>query len=223
MVNTAVGESKEVIDEKPASPPVAPQERFNAFELASRLMMGTLNPLISGNTGDVIRRETRFMANGKPQEVLDKIVAVLKEEKADPRAKPNELEVGHFFSFFSIFFLNFFSLSPSDQMLHPNQQGSPHLLRHHQPHCCCDTLHGRIPTWQRRRSQVQRVLQRNSREAQRHCHQEIISSTSAQMKIKKKQHQQQKKNDLTANFLRKQSAIRAFFFLKNKLKQQKKS
>jgi len=73
--------------------PVQPQQQaytLNAFDLASRMMTGYFNPLVSGgfiNNGTPrnkqdsnqvsIRRETRFIARGDKQTVLEKIKSVL--------------------------------------------------------------------------------------------------------------------------------------------------
>lgn len=100
MVKTAVKDSSElVIETKEPESTLAPVESFNAFELASRLMMGTLNPLVQKNQDSLIRRETRFMAVGTAKEVLNKLVEILKVEKCDPKVKTNELEIKCFTHF----------------------------------------------------------------------------------------------------------------------------
>jgi serine/threonine protein kinase len=64
---------------------------LNAFDLASRLMMGSMNPLMS-NTAVKIRRETRFMASGQQKQVEDELVRVLSEMKGNPERKNKEIK-----------------------------------------------------------------------------------------------------------------------------------
>jgi len=65
---------------------------FNAFELASKLMLGTLNPLMSV-TSTVIRRETRFMASESPEKLAKTIGTVLKDSGATlAKSKTDEIK-----------------------------------------------------------------------------------------------------------------------------------
>eukprot|EP00761_Pharyngomonas_kirbyi_P008524 gb/GECH01008536.1/.p1 GENE.gb/GECH01008536.1/~~gb/GECH01008536.1/.p1 ORF type:complete len:428 (+),score=109.33 gb/GECH01008536.1/:1-1284(+) len=86
QIKTAVNDTKEEVvssESSTAASPIQP-ESFNAFELASRLMMGTLNPLVSSEQS-VIRRETCFFA--EPTDLMDKLIDLLKKLKADPKKK----------------------------------------------------------------------------------------------------------------------------------------
>ncbi len=65
---------------------------LNAFDLASRLMMGSMNPLMS-NTAVKIRRETRFMASGVQKTVEDELIKVLGEMKANPERNVKNKEI----------------------------------------------------------------------------------------------------------------------------------
>jgi serine/threonine protein kinase len=62
---------------------------LNAFDLASRLMMGSMNPLMS-STAVKIRRETRFMASGQQKQVEDELIRVLSEMKGNPERTKNK-------------------------------------------------------------------------------------------------------------------------------------
>lgn len=67
-----------------------PIRKLNAFSLASKLMMGYVNPLVSP-TAPKIRRETVFMAKGEGKEVQDRLVAELKKQNANPTVKNQEV------------------------------------------------------------------------------------------------------------------------------------
>lgn len=89
LIETAVNETKEedvgssASSGSSSSSSIQP-ESFNAFELASKLMMGTLNPLMNKEQS-VIRRETCFFAD--PTDIIPKLTALLKQLKADPKPK----------------------------------------------------------------------------------------------------------------------------------------
>ena len=63
---------------------------LNAFDLASMLMMGSMNPLMSSDASVKIKRQTRFMAKGKKQECQTAIVSKLDKMKAKPTTKGDD-------------------------------------------------------------------------------------------------------------------------------------
>jgi len=63
---------------------------LNAFDLASMLMMGSMNPLMSSDASVKIRRETRFMAKGKKEEAKQAIINKLDQLKAKPTTKGDD-------------------------------------------------------------------------------------------------------------------------------------
>jgi len=67
-------------------------KELNAFDLASRLMMGSMNPLMS-NTAVKIRRETRFMASGTQKQVEDEMMKILAQMKANPEHNTKNKEI----------------------------------------------------------------------------------------------------------------------------------
>lgn len=70
---------------------------MNAFDLASKLMMGAVNPLISPTSN--IRRETTFMANGDKKSIMDRLVTELTKLKAHPEAKGRDVSCYKFIQF----------------------------------------------------------------------------------------------------------------------------
>jgi hypothetical protein len=62
---------------------------MNAFDLASKLMMGAVNPLISPTSN--IRRETTFMANGDKKTIIERLVKELNALHAHPEAKGRDV------------------------------------------------------------------------------------------------------------------------------------
>jgi hypothetical protein len=67
-----------------------PIRKLNAFSLASKLMMGYVNPLVSSTAK--IRRETCFMAKGEGKEVQARLVKELKNQNANPTIKNQEIK-----------------------------------------------------------------------------------------------------------------------------------
>lgn len=86
---------KETAGEEESNEPVGGGNttgELNAFDLASRLMMGSMNPLMS-NTAVKIRRETRFMASGAQKNVEEELIKVLGEMKANPERNVKNKEI----------------------------------------------------------------------------------------------------------------------------------
>jgi serine/threonine protein kinase len=63
---------------------------LTAFELASRLVMGSLSPLLAKS--QIVRRNTQFIANGSTQQVTDRLQAYLQKLNANPSATKNGLK-----------------------------------------------------------------------------------------------------------------------------------
>jgi serine/threonine protein kinase len=63
---------------------------LTAFELASRLVMGSLSPLLAKN--QIVRRNTQFIANGGPEQVTERLQAYLTKLNANPSAAKNGLK-----------------------------------------------------------------------------------------------------------------------------------
>jgi len=68
------------------------QGELNAFDLMSRLLMDSMNPLMT-NAPVKIRRETRFMAQGQQKQVEDELIRVLTEMKANPENNAKNKEI----------------------------------------------------------------------------------------------------------------------------------
>jgi serine/threonine protein kinase len=66
-------------------------KQLNAFDLASALMSGTMNNLVSSEPAN-IRRETTFIAKGNATTVLSALTDSLKKESANPIEKNSELK-----------------------------------------------------------------------------------------------------------------------------------
>lgn len=62
---------------------------LNAFDLASKLMAGAINPLMSGVK---IRRETRFIATGNAETVRSELNERLTKMNANPSERNNEIK-----------------------------------------------------------------------------------------------------------------------------------
>jgi serine/threonine protein kinase len=95
MINSAVVETKESESTPSTSTSINPHatrtKQLNAFELASTLMRGTMNSLVSSEKVN-IRRETRFMAQGNADTVLTVLREKLKQMNANPTEKNSELK-----------------------------------------------------------------------------------------------------------------------------------
>jgi len=92
MIDNAVSETKE--QEPTASDHSQPAQKIkqlNAFDLASALMSGTMNQLVSSEKVS-IRRETRFMAQGAASVVLTAMEKILVQMGAHPSEKNGELK-----------------------------------------------------------------------------------------------------------------------------------
>ncbi|KAL9650469.1 hypothetical protein ABK040_004692 [Willaertia magna] len=77
-----------------SSQPTTPKAgTLNAFDLASILMAGSMNPLISKGSEEQVkfRRQTRFMAKGNKDQVQTEICKRLEEVKAKPSIKGEEI------------------------------------------------------------------------------------------------------------------------------------
>jgi serine/threonine protein kinase len=90
MVKESIKQEKdENLDEKDSSKKEI--RNLNAFDLASRLMMGAVNPLIS--SAAKIRRETIFMANGTMKDLKERFMKELLVMQANPQSKENSNEI----------------------------------------------------------------------------------------------------------------------------------
>ena len=65
--------------------------KLNAFDLASALMSGTINQLVSSEPAS-IRRETKFIAQGSATAVLPALASILKELSANPIEKSTDIK-----------------------------------------------------------------------------------------------------------------------------------
>eukprot|EP00993_Chasmostoma_nieuportense_P000442 NODE_1408_length_1516_cov_251.371490_g1333_i0.p1 GENE.NODE_1408_length_1516_cov_251.371490_g1333_i0~~NODE_1408_length_1516_cov_251.371490_g1333_i0.p1 ORF type:complete len:442 (+),score=97.45 NODE_1408_length_1516_cov_251.371490_g1333_i0:65-1390(+) len=78
-----------------AATPAVGATGVDAFDIISRLTSGSLNTLVSANS-NIVRRATRFMANGSTDHVLAKIIEALEKTRSNPKAKEGSLEVKGF-------------------------------------------------------------------------------------------------------------------------------
>jgi len=62
----------------------------SAFDLASILMMGAINPLVSANSK--IRSETKFFADGSAENCLEYLQKILKEKKVSTTVSDNDIK-----------------------------------------------------------------------------------------------------------------------------------
>ncbi len=93
MIDNAMSEAKEQEQAPSEKVEAAPQKikQLNAFDLASALMSGTMNQLVSSEKVS-IRRETRFMAQGNASSVLSAMEKILVQMGAHPTEKNGELK-----------------------------------------------------------------------------------------------------------------------------------
>jgi len=93
MIHNALSEASEheATPTDKSAPPVTKAKQLNAFELASALMSGTINQLVSSEKVN-IRRETRFMAQGNAEHVLNSLKKTLKQLGASSNEKNGELK-----------------------------------------------------------------------------------------------------------------------------------